>query len=60
MSLIGQAPKDAITAKFARHVSSGKVEFFNQAGIDFVSGKREGIYLYDLEGKSLINCHCNG
>ncbi len=60
MSLIGQEPRGTITAKFARHVSSGKAEFFAQAGIDFIPGKREGIYLYDLEGKTLINCHCNG
>jgi acetylornithine/succinyldiaminopimelate/putrescine aminotransferase len=60
MSLIGQRPKDEITKLFADHVSSGKAEFFSQAGIDFVIGKREGIYIWDLDGKQLINCHCNG
>jgi putrescine aminotransferase len=60
MSLIGQRPKGEITDLFAKHVSSGKAEFFSQAGIDFVIGKREGIYIWDLEGKQLINCHCNG
>jgi len=45
---------------FARHVSSGKAEFFASAGIDFVAGEREGIYLSDLDGGRLINCHCNG
>ncbi len=45
---------------FARHVSSGKVDYFTQAGIDFVAGEREGIYLSDLDGKRLINCHSNG
>lgn len=60
MSFIGQETKDNITNKFSRHVSSGKVDFFNQAGIDFIIGEREGIYLWDLEGKRLINCHCNG
>lgn len=60
MSLIGRQSRETITAKFARHVSSGKAEFFAQAGIDFISGRREGIYLYDLEGKALINCHSNG
>ncbi|MFC1923587.1 aspartate aminotransferase family protein [Chloroflexota bacterium] len=52
MSLIGQLPKDEITAQFARHVSSGKAEF--------IIGKREGIYIWDIAGKQLINCHCNG
>jgi putrescine aminotransferase len=60
MSLIGQRPKGEITDLFAKHVSSGKAEFFSQAGIDFVIGKREGIYIWDLEGKQLINCHSNG
>jgi putrescine aminotransferase len=60
MPLIGQDSKESITAAFAEHVSSGKVAFFQQAGIEFVIGKREGIYLWDLDGKSLINCHCNG
>jgi putrescine aminotransferase len=60
MPLIGQESKESITAAFAEHVSSGKVAFFQQAGIEFVIGKREGIYLWDLDGKSLINCHCNG
>jgi putrescine aminotransferase len=60
MSLIGQLPKDEITRHFADHVSSGKVEFFSQAGIDFIIGKRQGIYIWDIDGLRLINCHCNG
>lgn len=46
---------------FARHVSSGKAAFFEQAGIDFALGRREGPYLWDVEGeRRLIDCHCNG
>ena len=60
MALIGQQSKDDITAQFAAHVSSGKVEFFSQAGIDFIIGKREGIYTWDIDGMQLINCHSNG
>jgi acetylornithine/succinyldiaminopimelate/putrescine aminotransferase len=46
---------------FARHVSSGKVEFFKSAGIDFVPGQREGAYIFDQASqKSVIDCHCNG
>jgi acetylornithine/succinyldiaminopimelate/putrescine aminotransferase len=52
--------KSEAIARFARHVSSGKADFFAAAGIDFVGGEREGIYLCDVEGRSLINCHCNG
>ena len=60
MALIGQHTKDEITAQFAAHVSSGKVEFFSKAEIDFIIGKREGIYIWDLDGTRLINCHSNG
>ncbi len=60
MSLIGRDPKERVVERFARHVSSGKARFFQQAGIDFVIGRREGIYVWDLEGNRLVNCHCNG
>jgi hypothetical protein len=47
---IGTHSKQETTDLFARHVSSGKVAFFQSAGIDFVLGKREGPYLWDLAG----------
>lgn len=53
--------KAAVTDLFARHVSSGKVTFFQQVGIEFVMGRREGPYIWDIDGRTrLINCHCNG
>ena len=58
--LIGQATKAEITTQFATHVSSGKVAFYESAGINFVMGKREGIYMWDVDGHRLINCHSNG
>ncbi len=60
MSLIGQNSKEQIIERFGRHVSSGKVEFFSQVGVDFIFGKREGVYVWDLSGQRLIDCHCNG
>lgn len=60
MSIIGQEDRKKITELFARHVSSGKVEFFENAGVDFVLGKREGVYVYDIGGRRLINCNSNG
>lgn len=61
MSLIGQGPKDNLIERFARHVSSGKAEFFSQVGVDFIFGKREGVYVWDVAGeRRLIDCHCNG
>ncbi len=60
MSLIGQEPKKKIIELFERHVSSGKVAFYSAAGIDFVLGRREGVYMYDVDGARYINCNSNG
>jgi putrescine aminotransferase len=60
MTYIGQDPKDKIVERFARHVSSGKAKFFGQVGIDFIFARREGVYVWDLDGTRLINCHSNG
>ena len=46
---------------FRDHVSSGKVSFFEKYGMDFVMGRREGNFLWDMDGeKYLFNLHCNG
>lgn len=51
---------EAIT-DFHSHVSPDKVAFFKKYGLDFVMGRREGCYLWDLDGKKgLFDCHCNG
>ena len=53
--------RETIIRQYETHVSSGKVAFFQFAGIDFVPGKRESAYMWDVDGKTrLINCHCNG
>ncbi len=46
---------------FSEYVSPGKVAFFRAGGLEFVLGRREGPYMWDIEGeRRLINCHCNG
>lgn len=61
MSLIGGDPREAIVDRFDRHVSSGKAAFFRQVGIDFCFGRREGVWVWDVDGRRrLIDCHCNG
>jgi putrescine aminotransferase len=61
LKYLGTHNKEEVIDLFARHVSSGKVRFFESAGIDFVLGRREGPYLWDITGeKRLIDCHCNG
>lgn len=60
-AFIGISDKPKTIDAFARHVSSGKAAFFEAAGIDFVLGRREGPYLWDVQsGKRVIDCHCNG
>ena len=53
--------KEQVLHDFSDYVSSGKADFFQKYGMDFVMGRREGSYLYDLDGeKRLFNLHCNG
>ncbi|MBC2709758.1 MAG: aspartate aminotransferase family protein [Desulfosarcina sp.] len=61
MNPVGQDRKPVIIDRFRRHVSSGKADFFEGVGIDFVFGRREGPFVWDATSdKRLINCHCNG
>jgi acetylornithine/succinyldiaminopimelate/putrescine aminotransferase len=57
----GGETKARVIQVFHDHVSSGKADFFKQFGMDFVMGRREGPYLWDLDDqKRLFNLHCNG
>jgi len=47
--------------KFGRYVSPHKTATWSGYGIDFVMGRREGVYAWSLDGtKRLLNCHVNG
>jgi len=53
--------RDATLDAFARHVSRGKVAFFEAAGIELTIGDRQGPWLEDaFSGRRLLDCHCNG
>ena len=55
------ALKQQSIQSFRDHVSSGKVEFFQKYDMDLIMGRREGPYLWDIDGKKrLFNLHCNG
>lgn len=57
----GQLTSDEIKQQFGRYVSSAKVAFFETVGVDFIPGRREGAFMWDVSGeKRLINCHSNG
>jgi putrescine aminotransferase len=49
-----------IIKSFADHVSPGKADIYTKYNMVLIPGKRNGCYLYDIEGKRYINCHCNG
>lgn len=45
---------------YTEFVSCGKARMYRRYRLELVPGKREGIYLYDLNGKQYMNFHCNG
>jgi len=52
--------KDETVELFAKHVSPGKVDTYRKYDMLFVPQRRKGSFIYDMEGKRFINCHCNG
>lgn len=61
MKYVGTKEKAEIFDLYSKYISQPKSEYFNQAGIDFIFGKRDGAYINNVdENKQLINCHCNG
>lgn len=52
--------KDTIVKTYSDHVSPGKVDVYEKFNMVLVPGKRNGCYLYDIEGKRYFNCHSNG
>ncbi|MFW9911149.1 MAG: aspartate aminotransferase family protein [Candidatus Thorarchaeota archaeon] len=61
MVYTGGTPKEQIIKDFAAHVSSGKADFYGMVDLNFILGKREGPWMWDVDGtKKIINCHCNG
>jgi putrescine aminotransferase len=44
----------------ARHLSPHKAEAFRALGIDLVQGRREGVRIWDLDGRDYLNCRSSG
>ena len=56
---IGQQPKAQIIEDYARYVNPGRVSVFKKMGLDFVPGRREGVWVWDVDGsRKLLNCRC--
>jgi putrescine aminotransferase len=52
---------ESIINDFASYVSPSKVAAYRQMGFDIVPGRREGVRVWDLDGKrSWIDCRCAG
>ena len=54
------ASKEELYAKAKEFWNPGKVDFWRGAGIELVIDRREGYYLFDIEGRRLIDLHING
>jgi len=52
--------KQDIVRKSIDYWNPHKTRFWRDWGIDLVIGKREGYYLYDTDGRRLLDCHING
>ena len=53
--------KNLLIDMYSDYISPGKVTFFKKYGMDFVMGRREGPWLYDIDAKKkLFNLHSNG
>lgn len=58
---IGQQTKEQIVEDYARYLNPGRVAVFRAMGLEFVPGKREGAWIWDVDGSSrLLNCRCSG
>jgi putrescine aminotransferase len=58
---IGRQPKSDILDDYARYVNPGRVDVFRRTGLDFVPGKREGVWLWDVDGsRRVLNCRSSG
>jgi acetylornithine/succinyldiaminopimelate/putrescine aminotransferase len=44
----------------ASHLSPHKAEAFKAVGMDLVQGRRDGVYVWDLEGRCYINLRSSG
>jgi acetylornithine/succinyldiaminopimelate/putrescine aminotransferase len=56
---IGQQSRAQIIEDYSRYVNPGRVSVFKKVGLDFVPGRREGVWVWDVDGeRKLINCRC--
>ena len=52
--------KQDVIRKSADYWNPSKTRFWQDWGIDLVVGRREGYYLFDMDGRRFLDCHING
>ena len=52
--------KDEFLERSKQFWNPGKTTDWQRFGVDMVIDRREGYYLYDMDGRRLIDCHLNG
>ncbi|MDR1452832.1 MAG: aminotransferase class III-fold pyridoxal phosphate-dependent enzyme [Candidatus Margulisbacteria bacterium] len=52
--------KEQVIADSLCYWNTGKTQEWQDLGINFVMGKREGYYFWDMDGKRLMDVHING
>ena len=56
-----QSPeKQEFIRKSIEFWNPGKTQFWQDVGVDLVIDRREGYFLYDMDGRRLIDVHLNG
>jgi putrescine aminotransferase len=54
------ATNEAGFGLIAEHLSPHKAAAYQAVGMDVVQGRREGVHVWDLEGRDYINCRSSG
>ncbi len=60
MKIFEEAVKSKVFSDSLEYWNTGKTQEWLDLKIDFVMGKREGYYFWDLDGKRLMDVHING
>jgi len=58
--MVEKISKSLVLEKSIKYWNPGKTKQWQVDGVDLVIGKREGYYLYDMNGKQLMDVHLNG
>ena len=57
---VSSVSKDEVIAKSRAYWNPGKTDFWTETGIPLVIDRREEYFIYDMEGRRLLDVHLNG